>query len=399
MKNKVLKLTAFIFAFVSLAGCQKDADVLGISERLANQTMLGYYTYTNLDSTTMNVTKQEFFLNRDENGVQNGYYRVSKVGQSSSTDVSTPITWEAKMADDQLSMIITALLKDGTQKTVSWADGIIKEEGKNYTKSAGGLSMIEIQNSVLSEIYNTEYLYTDTSFYSHPKVTKYLAWNFKIWGSAKAADTLRIKDSLTNVILSASKDTIIWFMKYKAENHRVSEAYLDTVTNELHNIVVVSKESTDAGDFGIKWLKSSEASQTENINDRPSQIIYTNIKLNEAGGVKTASYKYQKSYYSQQHYTKPGTAKDVVIDTTYTFEASKWAMAAVTNLAIFDIVLFGNGDSTFVHAESGATPEPKHVSQKDVYFVMPISNYGKKKSFDGSEFVQLKYNDITYRKQ
>jgi len=191
---------------------------------------------------------------------------------------------------------------------------------------------------------------------------------------------------------------MIWYFKNKAENHCVSEAYLDTTTNELHNIVYVNKEEYE-GTFGIKWLRPSEATESENINDRPKDVLYTKISLNSSGTSKTASYKYQKSWYSEQHYTKPGTAKDEVIDTTYTFEASKWAISDVTNLAIFELTLFGNGDSTFIHDKNGAAPEPKHVTQKDAYFVMPISNYGKKKSFDGSEYVQLMYNDITYRKQ
>ena len=65
MKNKIFKLTALWMVVVGLAACQSnDVDVFGISAGLALDNMPGYYTFTEVDSTTMTVVKTEYYLEK-----------------------------------------------------------------------------------------------------------------------------------------------------------------------------------------------------------------------------------------------------------------------------------------------------------------------------------------------
>ena len=57
MKNKLLLC---VIALIGLVGCQKDVDVIGTTEKLANKTLLGCYSYTVVDSVAMTTFKKEY---------------------------------------------------------------------------------------------------------------------------------------------------------------------------------------------------------------------------------------------------------------------------------------------------------------------------------------------------
>ena len=277
---KSIKLTAFVLVLVSLAGCKKDVDVIGISDNLANKTMLGYYTYTVLDSTNMQTSKKEYFLDRDDAGNQKGYYRESKAGNGVSTDENIPMTWEAVMAEDRLSMTVTATLQGGKSKSFKWADGIIYEDGNSFAKSMANLSNIDVQNKIYSQISNGEFEVADTTFYDHQEKRYYLGWKTDIDVAATEGEANTKAQAIIDDLEANYHDTIVWYLRTKAKDHKIGTyAQIgDTIvkgedtTFVLVGLAVV--EPLKEGGFAITYVKKKTGEfEYVQINDRPSKIV------------------------------------------------------------------------------------------------------------------------------
>ena len=403
---KSIKLTAFILVLVSLAGCKKDVDVIGISDSLANKTMLGYYTNTVLDSTNMQTSKKEYFLERDNAGNQKGYYRESKAGNGVFTDVKTPMTWEAKMADDQLSMLVTATLQGGKTKSFKWADGIIYENGSSFAKSAANLSNVDVQNIVYAQLNNATFEIADTTFFDHQEKRYYLGWKTDIDVAASEEEANKKAEAIIEDLETNYHDTIVWYLRTKAKDHKIGTyAQIgDTIvkgedtTFVLVGLAVV--EPLQDGNFAITYVKKKTGEfEYVQINDRPSQIVYSSMIFNDVDNKKSGSYKWQKSEFSKEHYTKPGTAKDTSLDSLVVFTATEWAVPDFTNQAKFDVLFHGSGDSTITVTKAGVE-DKKVIPMKEKYFVLPLSNYTEKKDKSGKLlYIEVTLGDLKYRKK
>ena len=403
---KSIKLTAFVLVLVSLAGCKKDVDVIGISDNLANKTMLGYYTYTVLDSTNMQTSKKEYFLDRDDAGNQKGYYRESKAGNGVSTDENIPMTWEAVMAEDRLSMTVTATLQGGKSKSFKWADGIIYEDGNSFAKSMANLSNIDVQNKIYSQISNGEFEVADTTFYDHQEKRYYLGWKTDIDVAATEGEANTKAQAIIDDLEKNYHDTIVWYLRTKAKDHKIGTyAQIgDTIvkgedtTFVLVGLAVV--EPLKEGGFAITYVKKKTGEfEYVQINDRPSKIVYSSLIFKDADNKKSGSYKWQKSEFSKEHYTKPGGAKDTSLDSLVVFTATEWAVPDFTNQAKFEVLFHGSGDSTITATKAGAETQEK-MPMKEKYFVLPLSGYTEKKNKEGKLlYIEVTMGNLKYRKK
>lgn len=402
---KSIKLTAFILVLVSLAGCKKDVDVIGISDDLANKTMLGYYTYTSFDSTKMQTLKKEYFLERDNAGNQKGYFRENKSGNAVASDVTTPMTWEAVMAEDNLSMIVTATLQGGKTKSFKWADGIVYEDGLSFEKSVANLSNIEVQNQVYAQIDNVEFECSNTSYHPHTVAVDYLGWKTTTKKNVAAEDTAKVKQDLIDQ-MEQYHDTIVWFMKEKTASGYIGTYahYVDTVlggkdTTLLIDLAYVNPTPNPQGKFSILYLKSETKTENRQKDDQPSEVIYGNMVFNNVGNVKTATYKWQKSKYSLEHYLKPNTEKDSLIDSVFTMTATAWVVPSFTNQAKFDVLLCGSGDSIITETKAGVEKQKK-IPMEGKYLLLPLSGYTEKRDKEGQLlYIEVTLGDLKYRKK
>lgn len=400
---KSIKLTAFVLVLVSLAGCKKDVDVMDVLNDLANKNLLGYYTYTVVDSAKMQVSKKEYFLNRDNAGNQKGYYRENVSGNGISTDASTPLTWESTKAENNLSMLITATLQDGKTKNIKWADGVVYDNGLTFDKSISNLSNIDVQSKIYKQIMNAEFECSDTTFFDHQEKRNYLGWTTDV----AIASTQEEADKQVNAIIEDLEtnyhDTIVWYLRFKSKTHKVGTyCHLDTVVvgnDTTFNLVGLAvSEPIEGGYFGITFLKKKTEFEYVQVNDRPSAIIYSSISLKDVNNVKTGSYKWQRSEFSKEHYTKPGKDKDTSIDTLVVFTASEWMVSSLTNQAKFDVLLHGAGDTTFTQTKAGVETQTK-AAMKEPYFTLPIADFAEKKDKKGNVHVEFVIGDLVYRKK
>jgi hypothetical protein len=381
-----IKLTALVLAVVSLAGCKKDVDTIGISDSLANKTMLGIYTYTEIDSATMQVYKKECALKRDNDGNQTGYYRESKDGQGVPSDVTTPITWSAEMAPDNMSMLLKLTLEGGKTMDLVWADGIIKADGKNYEKSLSGLSDIDTQNSINDNLQNTAFEGSAYIYHEHLDTVPYLAWKTKVdRKSYLPEDTAAKKQEYLEQLLPFT-DTIVWYLRTQVAEHTLGYVYLDTVisgedtTYVPMNMVYVDPTPNTAGKHLITYLTSEIKKRVDQVNDRPSTAIYSAMSFKRVNGVNTAAYIYEYHEYSKEYYTDPTSPKATVYDSTYVFDAEDgWVTASFANAKKFDILLSGT-ETTLLYEEAGGVKKrEENVMKMSAFGILSISGYDKNK--------------------
>ena len=258
MKNNFLKLTALWMVVACFAACQHDVDVIGISEGRAKQKMLGAYAHTAVDSALMQVTKIEYKLAK-ENGASTGYCRTSVAGECPLSDVTTPMTWEAVIAPNKLSMIVTVTFENGETKQLFWRDGQLHDGDDEYVKS--GSSEIEAQNAVYAALANTEFSAAQTTYFEHKGRVEFLGWKQKNHSRSGTlpADTNRVANEL-RAGLEQYIDTIAWYMRFRTVTHTVGDAYLDTVivgtdtTYIPRNIVRVNPNPNASGKHMISYL-------------------------------------------------------------------------------------------------------------------------------------------------
>ena len=400
MKNKIFKLTALWMVVVGFAACQSNEDVLPIAEDLANKTLLGYYTYTTLDSVAMQTASEEFYLMRNAKDEQKGYYRTSVMGDDASKDENFPITWVSQMADDQMSMLIEATLPDGAVKNFIWQDGVVKEGDHWFSKNVAGMSNITVLNTIYdNQLTNVVFETSQTTYHNHTVNQPYLQWSSAV--EQGVTDTLKAKQKYLDILLPQA-DTIIWFMKNKrvVEQGYVGNAHpVDTVidgkdTTIIENLVYV----TGNGPYNVYYLTSDENKNPSQVNDRPEVVFYSSMTFNRVNNLNTATYVWHKSEYTLEHYTKPGKASDKGTDSLYTFTATKWVVPEFTNLAKFDVMLYGIGDSTITKSRAGVESIVKQETYEDTYKTLNLSGYGVKMNpTDSTTYVRVVLNDLEYR--
>lgn len=382
---KSITLTALVIVLVGMSGCQKDVDVIGLSNGIANKTMLGIYTYTSIDSAAMIVTKHELALKEKEDGSKVGYYRECKKGQGAGSDVSVDITWEATMAEDNLSMKVVAHLKNGESKTYKWQDGNITGNGEYYAKSVSGLSGIDVQNGIYDALENTAFDGMYAEYYEHLDTVPYLAWKTKVDRKAYAPeDTAQAKAKYMQN-LEPYIDTIVWYLRTQVPEHTLGYVHLDTIFSEGDttyvpvNMVYVDPTPNGSGKHLITYLVSEIKKRVEQLNDRPSLQFIGSMNFKRASEKNTAVYVLEKHRYTHEYYLDPTSAKAVKFDSICTFSADGWVIAGIANAKKFDVLLSGKEDLQIRQYEGGEGTRSEDTSKEGAFKVLSISDFDKKK--------------------
>jgi hypothetical protein len=346
MKNNFLKLTALWMVVVAFAACQHDFDVLGVCNDLAHKNMIGYYTYTAVDSTTMNVTKKEYRIERNENGQPVGYYRESIAGQCETDGFKTPITsWEAVMTTrGKMSMMqVTVTLEGGETRTLEWYDNEMHYGGKTYVKNS--VSEIESQNDVYADLYNTEFSGVLADFFEHKDTIRWIGWGTKDT-FLLPTDTAEFK---ANILFELEQymDTIKWYVKEK-KNGKWGNAYVDE-NGELHDVVYVSPKAsrTQKGKHACVYLYKSDTLEWRigQINDRPMQRINGEMKYARQGLSNKGYYSCHVWTWEEEAY-KDNDNPPAKLDSLYTIDVSAWALTRVYDVKKFDVLLKGHSKET-----------------------------------------------------
>lgn len=401
MKNNLFKLTALLVVVVGLVSCRGDESVLPITENLANKTLLGFYTYTTLDSVTMRTSSKEFFLTRDEKDEQNGYYRTNEQGNGVALDESLPLTWTSKMAVDKLSMLIDVIMNNDA-KSIVWQDGVVKIGDQWYEKNIAGVSNIDNLNTIYNkQLANVVFEISETEYHPHTKKVPYLAWDAARRSNVAEQDTAKVKQDYLDKLLPQA-DTIIWFLKNKTPNGYIGNRVhcVDTVIGGRDTTIIVDLVYvTGTGPYTVYYLKSSKKSDEVQVDDWPKSVLFSNMIFNrDANNLTTATYKWQKSEFSLEHYLLPGKAADTGTDSVYTFTASAWVVPEYTNLAKFDVMMLGTGDSVISKIEAGVESIVKSETYPNIYQTLNLSGYGEEVDLtDSTVYIKVIQNNLEYR--
>ena len=384
MKNKLLLCAV---ALIGLVGCQKDVDVIGTTDKLANKTMLGCYTYTVVDSATMTTFKKECFLKKDASGNQIGYYRECTAGQGTFADVKKDFKWEALMAVDKLSMSLTVTFEDGSQKSFVWADGILTANNEDYSKSISGTSDVDLQQSIYADLQNTEFAAEALTYHEHLDTVPYLAWSTSVKFYAPedtAAAKLQYEEELKPFI-----DTIVWYLRTMVPTHTLGYAHLDTIFGENDTTFTVSgmvyvdpKASTKGKNkdkHGITYLTSKIEKRIDQVNDRPASLVSSTMAFKRVNDVNTAIYTYELKEWSKEYYIDPADPAATTHDSICTFTASSWMIPAYTNALKFEVLLFGQEQLVEKKTVSGAETLNTDVTKENVHKTLSISAFSIKK--------------------
>lgn len=345
MKNNLFKLTVLWMVGFALASCQHDVDVFGLSTNLALKNMPGYYTLTVVDSATMIVTKTECNLEKQVNGVGKGYYRVSVSGMCAPSDDQKPITWDAVMSEDKLSMITTLTFEDGNTKVFKWRDGVLHLEDGTYDKT--GASNISALNTAYEQLENKEFEVSKKTYFAHLDTVYFLAWKTQVdfW---KPEDTASMKAQYL-AELQPYLDTIKWYI----QNVRpVGDVQYDTVSGQLINLVVVdpvaSSRGSNKGKHGVTHVVKEDTLQHQvlQINDRPEEIELGTLAFNRVGDANSGVYTYRKQTWTEECYTDPTSPKAQTTDSSYTMQPAVWAITSITSNKKFDVLFKGTENGT-----------------------------------------------------
>lgn len=386
MKNKILLCACSLAVLVGLlTSCKNDADVVGISQGIAKKTLLGIYTYTQIDSASMQVFKKECALKKDDAGNQVGYYRESKAGQGAPKDESTSFTWDAAIAADNLSMLVTAQLEDGTTMTFTWVDGIIVADSKSYDKSVSGLSDVDIQNTINANIENTTFQGSSAAYHEHLDTIPYLAWKTKVDRKSYAPEDTAAAAQKYRDQLAPHMDTIVWYLRTQVAEHTLGYVYLDTVfagedtTYVPRNVVYVDPVANTSGKHLITYLTSEVKKLVAQVNDRPSSQIVSTMTFKRVNNVNTAVYSIERHEWSNEYYINPASEKAYAYDSIYTFTASAWVTASFVNAKKFDILLSGKEELTLKQVEGGVEVKNKETAKEGAFTTLSISEFDKNK--------------------
>lgn len=368
MKNNFLKLTALWMVVACFAACQHDVDVIGISEGLAKKNMLGSYAYTAVDSALMQVTKIEVLLDKDEKGAPTGYYRRSEArqGQYAPTDERTPISWETAIAENKLWMNVSLMLDGGEKQEMTWFDNQLHQGGDLYKRSAS--SEIDMQNTLYGAIENTEYTALQSTYYEHKDTIKNIGWKQKTQSGTKEQIAQAALEKIEE--LAPYMDTIAWYLRFKVKTHVLGKAYLDTVITGTDTAYVAQNVVwVNTSGKGMTYLTQKDTIEWEigQINDRPMEKIVSNMAFYRQGETNTGNYFYHIQTWKKESYTEatPKPAPDT--DSTYTMEASAWALTTISKKTEFEVLMKGT--------ETVNDGEPK----EDAFTSIHISGFNKDK--------------------
>lgn len=387
--NKTLEVIALLaVAVIGLVGCKKNADVLGITEKLANKTMLWCYVCTEVDSVTMTTFTKECMLNSDKDGNKTGYYRECRFGQGAPADVKRPFTYETSRAADNLSMDVVATFENGEQLKFKWADGAVTINNQVYPQTMSGYSDIDVLLKIYENLANTEFASQAATYHEHIVKVPYLEWKTAVKYYAPE-DTAQAKADYLEA-LKPYTDTIVWFLREIVPSHTLGYARLDTVIDGVDTTYVVadlvyvdpkaSEKSKNLGKHCITYLASRETTRDVQQNDRPKTLMESTMAFNVTDNSKTAVYTLTKHEWSDEFYKEtPDVSKVITHDSIYTFNASEWIVPAYTNGLKFEILLSGKSEFKEKKVEGGVEKINKEAITDNDYHKLLITGFNKTK--------------------
>lgn len=385
MKNNLFKLTALLVVVVGLVSCREKVNVIGVTENVSNKTLQGCYFHTVLDSATMTTFKKECIFKEDSTGSHVGYYRTCRAGQGALVDDPKPFTWVSVMDPSLLFKTIVVTFEDGSKKEFKWENGILDDGEDEYSKSVTGLSDVDVELGIITDLENTEYKAEQKTFHKHMVDVPYLSWKTKVDRTSYLPADTAAKAAKYRADLEPYKDTIVWFLRTQVSTHTLGFVYLDTVINgadttyEPINIVYVDPVPNSAGKHSITYLVSEQKTREEQVNDRPESVISSIMAFKRVGDVNTALYTYEVHAWSEKYYTDPTSPEAIAHDSVYSMNASAWMITEYTNSLKFDVLLFGKTELSEKITEGGTEVINTHEEKNDVYQTLNISGYSKKK--------------------
>ena len=366
MKNKILLFAGLVVAVGLLfSSCKKDnTDLYAIDSEIAQNTLLGYYIFIDVDSAAMSTTLHEWYLAVDSLQNRVGYYRVASTGNGKDDDTTTKLTWkEPTMSEDKLSMSIPVTVGK-KEKVLVWHDGVVTVDG--YTTEKDLISVADVLRAVNENLLKFDFVYDDTTSYitSRKDTTYFLGWKTEVvYWPQDSIDAYK-------QFLIANADTLKWFNETYptkavpdtvrfAANPQTSGKYKD-----LYKGLIPRSFNT----FEEKTIKT---------NHGPLHILNSEIVFNRKGSENTGLYTFYEKTWTEECYTKPKDKKAEQTDYTYTITDAKWTPIAFTNVKKFTVLFKGKMHMTMESYIGGKKQPVTTMDEKDYFFELPLSGFNK----------------------
>jgi len=355
MKNKILFCACALALVVAMfTACEKQVDVEGLTEQVAQKTMLGMYSYMEVDTANMAVIIKEWTLADDTVG-RHGSYRVASTGNGLDENSTTELTWvEAIKAEDGLSMTIPITLASGEKKELVWANGVVSVD--DYTTEKSIISMGDVLRTTNDNFSNTSWAFNDTTSYitSRQDTMKYLAWK-----TAVVSYTQEQIDSAKQAMIDY-RDTLLWFNATYP-----SRAVPDTVrfsTKPQTDGTYKGQVSIPYEDMEIKTIKT---------NHGPLKIINSTMDFNrDAALANTGKFFYREQNWNEIYYDDPTSSEAKYSDSIVDLNNMKWTPCSFNTIKKFNVL----------------------IKQDDELLELPLSGFVKKDSV-------IVYNEHKYKLQ
>ena len=383
MKNKLLVCVCAVALF-GLVGCQKDnTDLLAIDAQLAQNTLLGIYVYTDIDSVAMSTTFYEWTIVKDGTGT----YQKLVSGNGAGSEEQQSFTWKAEMAEDNLGMAVDLVFADASTRKATWANGVLALDEYVTTKVAN--STIATVKTLSANLQDLTFQLDDTTFYQAEDSIPFLAWQSDVAFYAPE-DTAVAKAQYLND-LAPYADTIKWYI---AKYGPVASAHIDSVSGELVDLVVVSPTASsrgkNAGKHGITFIYSYNDTVVEMRNVGPLDIAQGTLTIKREGETNTAALSHRVANWTKEVYTKPTTKEATLSDSTFTVATAQWTIASITNQRAFSLLLKGSTNQKVVKQVAGEETENTDVTKDEAFTLLPLTGFNLSSG-------QVDYNGYTFK--
>ncbi len=383
MKNKLLVCVCAL-ALLGLSSCQKDkTDLLAIDAQIAQNTLLGIYVHTVVDSVAMKTTIYEWTLVKDGTGT----YHERTSGNGAVQEQQTDFTWTATVAEGNLAMDINATFADGSTKKLKWANGLL-DTGDYVTTNKAASSIIGTAASLEESLKSAVFVLDDTVYFQAEDSIPFIAWKSDV-EFVLPEDTAATRLQFMND-LAPYMDTLRWYIQKFGP---VGKAYIDSATNELRDLVVIdtvaSKRGKNAGKHGVTYLLQYMDTTVEMRNVGPLNIKNGYITLRREGENNVAEFSCRYADRTSECYTDPTSDKATLIDSTYTIATATWTISSITTSRVFNVLLRGNETQQVIEQKAGVETKNVNTNKDNALYELPISGFIVSKGvlvYDGNTY-------------
>ena len=381
MKNKLLLCGFAVVCLMTVSCRQEKEDAAAVCSDIAQTTIMKhpYYSYVEVDSAKMNTTIYEWCLTKNASG-KIGYIRKAATGNGLDSDKTDSLTWTATRSEDNLSMVISATMKNGDSKTVYWRNGVVETD--QYVTASHDISRARVLRALHDEFQNMTFEVDDTvpMFYYDKYVFKYLHWNTK--NGKVTIDSVNVY----NEYLKQFKDTIAWFNQSEYSNYG-KNAVSDTVK---HGKVDASGMCTAI--FPISEEKNLIL--TDTIKLGPAKIINGKMHYNVVAGVYTGDFELRIQKWNLDYYMYPTDETATYSDSAYSIKNAVWTPKAYVNGTEFSILL--KGDETGHLIDSVAGKETRNVSsaKAGAFHTVALKEYDKTDTVPTIVVGEVKFSQV-----